>query len=68
MKTHKIKYGGEFTADGWDDTFRTYCELTENCSEDMESQFVGRNDECSCKVCNKAYKKELEKYDKEHTS
>lgn len=55
MKTHKVKYGGEFTINGYDDCFRTFCGINENHSEDMIDMFVGINDKCTCKVCNKAY-------------
>ena len=61
MKTHKIRFGGDFTISGLDDTFRTYCGITEGCSEDMERQFVGTHDECTCKKCEKSYRKEYEK-------
>lgn len=65
MKTHKIKYGGEFTINGIDDTFRTFCGITENHSEDMIDYFVGKHDKCSCKKCNQAYSNYLIKKGKE---
>lgn len=59
MKTHKIKHGGDFTINGIDDTFVTYCGITEEHSEDMADQFVLRYDKCTCQICERAYEKEI---------
>jgi len=59
MKTHKIRYGGDFTVDGYDETFTTYCGITEQHSDKLEGHFVSNNDECTCKKCNQAYDKEI---------
>lgn len=58
MKTHKIKSGGEYTINGRDDGFKTYCGLTDynTKSENLtEHCLVGIHDKCTCKKCNKAY-------------
>lgn len=60
MKTHKIRHGGDFTEWGWDNSFRTYCGITEGCGEDVK--FVDRRDECTCKKCKRGYEVEMEKY------
>lgn len=62
MKTHKIKYGGDFTINGIDDTFRTYCGISSwnKVSEELiEIGLVGGDDECTCQRCNKSYNKEF---------
>ena len=61
MKTHKIKYGGEFTIMGWDDEVRTYCGIT-NCSEDLSERLVRRHDQCTCRRCQIAYESELSRF------
>ena len=61
--THKTRFGGEFTINGIDDTFTTYCGLNEwnTTSDDLfENRLVGRHDECTCKKCNKSYEKEMD--------
>lgn len=63
-RTHKIKYGGDSTISGIDDTFRTYCGITEGCSEDMERQFVDRHAPCTCKKCEISYQKEIQEHEK----
>jgi len=57
MKTHKIRFGGEFTINGIDDTFMTYCGLNEWNTTSDDLQIVGEHDECTCKNCNKSYNK-----------
>lgn len=63
MKTHKVKilkrdeYNG-----GIPDGIRTFCGIEEgDCSEDlMENCLVSREDECTCKICERAYQRWLE--------
>jgi len=64
MITHKIRTGGDFTIRGIDDTFRTYCGITENCSEDTAERIVSSYSKCTCKKCNSSIEKEILSFEK----
>lgn len=63
MKTHKIKFGGEYTHSGYDDQFVTYCGITEECSDNVK--FVRRHEKATCKKCESFFQKEMERLEKE---
>lgn len=63
FKTHMIRFATHDYYNGVDDGFRTYCGITEECSEgirDNES-FVKNHNEIrtTCKKCLRSYKKFL---------
>lgn len=63
MKTHKVKSNG-LIIDQPHDWFNTFCGISDDNSptEDLiENYLVGEHDECTCKICNKAYKKYYKK-------
>lgn len=69
MKTHKVKFGGEFTINGIDDGFITYCGLSDwnvICEDLKENGLVGQDDSCTCKKCNKFYELNIKKHNKEY--
>ena len=65
MKTHKVRYVGyDYYLGGFDGSFTTYCGISEDCSEELsENYIVGEHDECTCKKCNRAYNKAMDKLD-----
>lgn len=65
MKTHKIRFAGwDSYLDVPDGSFRTYCGITETCNEDLaEKGIVGEHEECTCLICQKAYRAAMRKVD-----
>ena len=57
MKSHKIKHGGDYSAYGWDDTFRTFCGISSDGKYSEDIQLVGEHDNCTCAKCNRSYQK-----------
>jgi len=57
MKKHTIKYNLGFTISGYDDTFTTYCGLTDRSikNEDLFDYGLVPIEECTCKNCIKSY-------------
>ncbi len=64
MKTHKVKTAGyDYYLGGYDGSFTTYCGISEGCSEDLaEKGLVNEHDKCTCKKCEAAYEKYMDKH------